>query len=121
MAKARMLVATTIAGFAVACGAAVETDDAIIQNLVAIGEADDHPDAVAYAEQTSGTATKLDIPSAQAPASVGGPDDEIDLEKLTKAQLVELAAQRFGLALDLASKKDDLIAPIVEAAKIPTA
>jgi hypothetical protein len=119
MAKARILVATSIAGIAVASGAAVEADDAIIRTLVAIGEADDHPDAVAYAEETFGTAIK--IPSAAAPTPVDDADDEIDLENLTKAQLVELAAQRFGLALDQSSKKDDLIAAIVEAAKTPTA
>lgn len=109
MAKARILVATSIAGIAVACATAIDADDAVVANLVATGEADGHPDAVAYAEEANGPATV--IPSDAAPET----GDEIDLEKLTKAQLVELAAQRFNLTLDPASKKDDLIAAILEA------
>jgi hypothetical protein len=112
MAKARILVATHVAGIAVACGDAIDADASIVSNLVALGEADDHPDAVAYAEET---APAIVIPNAAAA------DEEIDLEKLTKDQLVELAAERYGLALDAKTKKDDLIAAIVEADKAAAA
>lgn len=53
MSKARILVATHVAGIPVACGAAIEADAKLIAELVALGEADDHPDAVAYAEDTA--------------------------------------------------------------------
>jgi hypothetical protein len=111
MAKARILVATQVAGIAVACGAAIDADADIVANLVALGEADDHPDAVAYAEEK---APAIVIPSAAA-------EETIDLENLTKDQLVELAAQRYGLALEIKTKKDDLIAAIVDAEKAASA
>lgn len=130
MAKARILVSTSILGVAVSAGTAVDVPAETLANLVALGEADDHPASIEYAESIA-PAILIEEAKAEEPKPDGagdkGDDEPLDLDalaaalnKLTKADLVEHADKVYALDLDSAMSKADMIAAILDSAKIAT-
>ena len=57
--------------------------------------------------------TAIPPPNIPAPSPTAG----VDLTRMTKQEIVDLAEAKFGVTLDITRHKDDLIADFHEAAK----